>query len=39
MADREKLSEGKLEIQMFEYLENENSFLVEIKDTIIFIII
>ena len=33
MADREKLSEGKLEIQMFEYLENENSFLVEIKGT------
>ena len=33
MADREKLSEWKLEIQMFEYLENENSFLVEIKDT------
>ena len=33
MADREKLSEGNLEIQMFEYLENENSFLVEIKDT------
>ena len=33
MVDREKLSEGKLEIQMFEYLENENSFLVEIKGT------
>ena len=33
MVDREKLSEGKLEIQMFEYLENENSFLVETKGT------
>ena len=31
MADREKLSEWKLEIQKFEYLENENSFLDEIK--------
>ena len=25
MADRERLSEGKLEIQKFEYLENENT--------------
>ena len=31
MADRKKLSEGKLEIQKFEYLENKNSFLDEIK--------
>ena len=29
MADREK--EGKTEIQKFEYLENEKSFLDEIK--------
>ena len=29
MADREK--EGKMEIQKFEYLENEKSFLDEIK--------
>ena len=29
MADREK--EGKIEIQKFEYLENEKSFLDEIK--------
>ena len=30
MADREKI-EGKLEIQKFEYLENEKRFLDEIK--------
>ena len=30
MADREK--EGKVEIQKFEYLENEKSFLEEIKN-------
>ena len=30
MADREK-KEGKTEIQKFEYLENEKSFLDEIK--------
>ena len=30
MADREK-KEGKVEIQKFEYLENEKSFLDEIK--------
>ena len=29
MAEREK--EGKMEIQKFEYLENERSFLEEIK--------
>ena len=32
MADRKTLNEGKLKIQKFEYLENENSFLDEIKD-------
>ena len=31
MADREKLSDWKLKIQTFEYLENKNSFLDEIK--------
>ena len=31
MADKEKMIEGKLEIQKFEYLENRNSFLDEIK--------
>ena len=31
MVDREKLSEGKLEIQKIECLENENSFLDETK--------
>ena len=31
MADREK--EGKMEIQKFEYLDNEKSFLDEIKKT------
>ena len=30
MADREK--EGKMETQKFEYLENEKSFLDEIKN-------
>ena len=30
MAEREK--KGKTEIQKFEYLENEKSFLVEIKN-------
>ena len=30
MADREK-KEGRTEIQNFEYLENEKSFLAEIK--------
>ena len=31
MADREK-KRGKMEIQKFEYLENEKSFLDEIKN-------
>ena len=31
MTDREK-KEGKTEIQKFEYLENEESFLEEIKN-------
>ena len=31
MVDRKKLSEGKLEIQKIECLENEKSFLDEIK--------
>ena len=31
MTDRENLTEGKLEIQKLGYLENENSFLDEIK--------
>ena len=31
MADREK-KRGKMEIQKFEYLENEKSFLGEIKN-------
>ena len=31
MADREK-KEGKTKIQLFEYLENEKSFLDEIKN-------
>ena len=31
MADREK-KEGKMEIQKFKYLKNENSFLDEIKN-------
>ena len=33
MADREKKrKKGKMEIQKFEYLENEKSFLDEIKN-------
>ena len=32
MADREKKKEGKTEIQKFEYLKNEKSFLNEIKN-------
>ena len=32
MADREK-KEGKKEVQIFEYLENEKSILDEIKST------
>ena len=31
MGEKEKLSKRKLEIQKFEYFENENSFLDEIK--------
>ena len=31
MTDREKFGKGKLEIQKFEYLDNENSFLDETK--------
>ena len=31
MGDKEKLSKRKLEIQKFEYFENENSFLDKIK--------
>ena len=32
MADRKKKKEGKTKIQKFEYLENEKSFLDEIKN-------
>ena len=37
MADRKTSSEGKLEIQKFEYFENENSFLDEKKTFFIII--
>ena len=32
MADRKKKKKGKIKIQKFEYLENEKSFLDEIRN-------